>query len=120
MRGCSSITSIATSSPRERRGGALTFAGSGSSPSSSRRGRSRNTPRARWDEADLMVEGAARSGVRLARVLGCGYSILLPRTAAGARLLPDALGRARYLERSDMAIREWFGYGIYWLRGYAR
>lgn len=59
---------------------------------------------ARWHDVDLMVDGAAEAGVRLAVVLGAGYSVQLPSTGTG-RLLPDAVGRSRYLERASLHAR---------------
>ncbi|MGZ6143466.1 MAG: hypothetical protein ACXWLM_09010, partial [Myxococcales bacterium] len=59
---------------------------------------------ARWSEIDLLVDGAARAGIRLAVVLGCGYSVQLPKTPAG-RFLPDAAGRRRYLDRLSLHAR---------------
>jgi len=60
---------------------------------------------ARWDGVDLLVEGASSAGVRLAAVLGCGYTVQLPRVPGKGPFLPDAAGRARYLNRLALHAR---------------
>jgi uncharacterized SAM-binding protein YcdF (DUF218 family) len=68
------------------------------------------------------------SAFHMSRALGCFRAIglavdTLPvdyRAYDPARFSGSWLPRAGYLDRSTMVLREWFGHGIYWLRGYAR
>jgi uncharacterized SAM-binding protein YcdF (DUF218 family) len=68
------------------------------------------------------------SAFHMSRALGCFRAVGLPvdtlpvdyRAYDPARFSGSLLPRAGNLDRSTMALREWFGHGIYWLRGYAR
>jgi uncharacterized SAM-binding protein YcdF (DUF218 family) len=68
------------------------------------------------------------SAYHMPRALGCFRAIGLPvdalpvdyRAYDPARFSGSWLPRAAYLDRSTMALREWFGHAIYWLRGYSR
>jgi uncharacterized SAM-binding protein YcdF (DUF218 family) len=68
------------------------------------------------------------SAFHMPRALGCFRAVglavdALPvdyRAYDPGRFSGSWLPRAGYLDRSTMALREWFGYGIYRLRGYAR
>lgn len=64
--------------------------------------------RARWSEVDLLVEGAQKAGIRLDLVLGCAYTVQLPKTTVGGEkgwFLPDRVGRERYLNRLALHAR---------------
>ena len=68
------------------------------------------------------------SAFHLPRALGCFRAVglqvdTLPvdyRSYDPSRFSGSLLPRANHLERSEMALREWFGRGIYWVRGYSR
>ena len=68
------------------------------------------------------------SAFHMPRALGCFRAVgltvdALPvdyRSYDPSRFSGSWLPRANHLERSSMVLREWFGHGIYWLRGYAR
>jgi uncharacterized SAM-binding protein YcdF (DUF218 family) len=68
------------------------------------------------------------SAFHMPRALACFRAVGLPvdalpvdyRAYDAKRFSGSWLPRANYLERSTMVLREWFGRGIYRLRGYAR
>ena len=68
------------------------------------------------------------SAFHMTRALGCFRAVGLPvdtlpvdyRAYDAKRFSGSWLPRASYLERSTMTLREWFGRGIYRIRGYSR
>jgi uncharacterized SAM-binding protein YcdF (DUF218 family) len=80
------------------------------------------------DERGLSRLLLVTSAFHVPRALGCfravGLSVdTLPvdyRSYDPGRFSGSLLPRANHLERSEMALREWFGRGIYWARGYSR
>jgi uncharacterized SAM-binding protein YcdF (DUF218 family) len=96
--------------------------------------RSRNTHENAVESRRIALErGFTRllvvtSAFHMSRALGCFRAVGLPvdalpvdyRAYDAKRFSGSWLPRANHLERSTMVLREWFGRGVYRIRGYSR